>query len=287
MTLNLSQVQIGFPTRNRWNDVKNTLQKLADFGLRDLRIVIADDASEQSCPFDVTQICPQAELRRFNEAKGATTRRNWIAREMDSKYYLGLDDDSFPVSGSLEAAIQFADNCSDFFSTSFPIYNPHSDKYQVKSLQKQPYRVQTFVGAGHLMDRQRFLELGGYREELVYYTEESELCARAFLRNWYCYHYSQLGIHHLSSSSWRNLHRQDFYGARNAVLWTDWFVPDKMKPLKHTRSLASRVLQTITTRRLGQIKGYFAGLKAIQRYKVYRQTMSYLEYQEWGSLPTS
>lgn len=287
MTSRVSRIQIGFPTRNRWADVETTLRKLVDFGLGDLTIFIADDASDQPCPFDVTHICPYAKLQRFTESRGATVRRNWIARAMDSKYYFGLDDDSFPVSGSLEAAVEFAENCPNFFSTSFPIYNPYTGKYQVKSLKKEPYRVQTFVGAGHLMNRRRFLEIGGYREEFVYYTEESELCARALLRGLHCYHFAQLEVHHLSSSSWRNLQRQDFYGARNTVLWNDWFVPYKLKYVKQMRTFTSRLLQTVITRRLGQIKGQFAGLKAIPRYKAYRQPMSPALYKEWRTLPTS
>lgn len=267
--------------------MKNTLEKLVDFGLGDMRILIADDASDQPCPFEVTSICPRAELKRFAEVKGATARRNQMAREMDAKYYLGLDDDSFPVSGSLEAAIQFAEICPNFFSTSFPIYNPYSKKHQVQSLQKDPYRVQTFVGAGHLMDREKFLALGGYREELVYYIEEPELCTRAFSKGLYCYHFSGLQINHLSSSSGRNWHRQAYYGARNTVLWYDWVLPPQLKLVKQSRNFLARVLQIPQIRSVSQIRGYYDGLRDIPRYKAYRQPMPIALYNEWKSLPTS
>src|SRR4030095_8083700 len=101
----LSVVQIGIATKNRWEDLRNTLSKIADFGLGGLRTLIHDDASDEPCPFDVSAVLRGAELRRFAESKGYIVRRNQLAREMKSKYNLSFDDDSFPVGGSLKAAI--------------------------------------------------------------------------------------------------------------------------------------------------------------------------------------
>ncbi len=120
----LASVQIGIATRNRWKDLKTTLSSISQFGLGGLRVLIFDDASDTSCPYDVRSFCEGAEIRRFSESTGYIVRRNQLAREMMGKYYLSLDDDSFPVSGSLEAAIDFAESRDDLFCLSFPVYNP-------------------------------------------------------------------------------------------------------------------------------------------------------------------
>src|SRR5690349_24560348 len=101
MPANLALVEIGIATKNRWRDLRTTLERLAAFGLGRQRLLLFDDGSDASCPYDVQAICPGAELQRFNESTGYIVRRNQLARGMAAKYYLSLDDDSFPVSGSL------------------------------------------------------------------------------------------------------------------------------------------------------------------------------------------
>ncbi len=214
----LSSVEIGIATMNRWEDLETTLSVISEFGLGGLRTLIFDDASDASCPYQVRSLCEGAEIRRFSERRGYIVRRNQLAREMRSKYYLSLDDDSFPVAGSLEAAVEFAESRDDLFGLSFPVYNPTNGQHQVKSLKAEPYIVRSFIGAGHLLHRERFLELGGYREELVHQGEEVEISARAFLRGMHCYHFPGIQIHHVSSNAGRDWHRMDFYEARNMCL---------------------------------------------------------------------
>ena len=280
-----SMVAIGIATKNRWDDLRNTLSTIAKFGLGDLRTIVLDDASDDPCPFAVSSVLRGAELRRFSESKGYIARRNQLAREMKSKYYLSLDDDSYPVGGSLEAAIEFAESRDDLFCLSFPIYNPINGQHQVKSIHGKPYIVRSFVGCGHLLHRKRFLDLGGYREELVHQGEEVEISARAFLRGMHCYHFPGLQIHHVESNAGRNLHRMDYYGARNNVLWNDWFVPTRMRLIKQSRTFVSRTMLFLQTRRIAHAQGQIAGLRDALRYRTNRQQMSAALYKQWKRLP--
>ena len=204
---------------------------------------------------------------------------------MTAKYYLSLDDDSFPVSGSLAAAVAFAESRDDLFCLSFPVYNPVTGEEQVRSLQDNPYRVRAFIGCGHLLHRQRFLQLSGYREELVHQAEEVEIAARAFQKGLYCYHFPGLQIHHTASNIGRNWQRMDFYGARNNILWNDWFVPSRLKIIKQSRTLISRMILFLRTGRIGHVKGQIAGFKDALKYQSNRQTMSPILYQQWKCLP--
>jgi hypothetical protein len=161
----LELINIGITTKNRWKDLENTLGRVAAFGLGETRIVICDDGSDRPCPFEIACICRRAELKRYATSAGYIARRNQLARAMNSRYYLRLDDDSFPVSGSLDAAIEFAESRADTFRLSFPIYNPNLGKPQLRSLRDDPYEVRSFVGCAHLLHRKRFLTLNGYRAE--------------------------------------------------------------------------------------------------------------------------
>ncbi len=284
-THDLSLVEIGIATKNRWEDLNHTLCALAGLGLGDRRILVFDDASDQPCPYDVSSICRQAELRRFSESQGYIVRRNQLAREMKSKYYLSLDDDSFPVAGSLDEAARFAESREDLFCLSFPIYNPVTGEHQVRSLQDKPYKVRSFVGCGHLLHRERFLALGGYREELVHQAEEVEISARAFQEGLHCYHFPDLQIHHTASNQGRKWHRMDFYGARNNVLWNDWFMPSRLKLIKQSRTFISRTALFLKTGRIGHAQGQLAGFIDTIKYQTNRQPMSPALYQQWKRLP--
>ena len=212
-------------------------------------------------------------------------RRNQIARSMRSKYYLGIDDDSFPVTGSLEKAVQFAEDQGRLFSLAFPIYNPRLNHPQVRSLHDTPYQVRAFLGCGHLMNRERFLDLGGFREEFGYFLEEPEVSTRAYLAGLQCFHYPGLQFHHTYTLTARNWDRMDYYGARNALLWNDWYVPDGHRLVKQLRTATSRLIQTARTRRLGAIRGQLAALKERASFADYRQRMTATQYEQLLKLP--
>ncbi|MEO1670790.1 MAG: glycosyltransferase [Cyanobacteria bacterium J06631_2] len=281
-------VSIGIATKNRWSDLQITLEKLVDMGLESLPIIIFDDASDTPCPFNLN-IFPftNLEFKTFADSQGYIVRRNQIARKIKTKYYLSLDDDSYPIKGSLEKAIAFAEAQTDLLCLSFPIYNPTQQQYENSSLQTIPYRVRSFIGCGHLLHCDRFLNLGGYRSELVHQGEEMELAARAFQQDLSCYHYPDFLIHHTVSNQGRNWWRMDYYGSRNNVLWNDWYVPKKLKLIKQLRTLISRLLISLRVRRSGLIQGEMAGFNNIGNYKNYRQNMSFIHFKQWQNLPHS
>jgi len=280
-------VSIGITTKNRWKDLEITLTKIKEMGLESLPIIIFDDASDRTCNFDISGLLSQIQFERFTESKGLIVRRNQIAQSIQTKYYLSLDDDSYPVSGSLQAAVDFAESQKDLLCLSFPIYNPVLSEYQNQSLHNEPYPVRSFVGCGHLLHRERFLQLGGYREELIHQGEEMEIAARAFQKNWYCYHFPDFLIHHTASNTGRNWHRMDFYGARNQILWNDWFVPNELKVYKQFRTSLSIIALSLKLRRLGLIEGKISAFKNLSQYAEYRQTMSKKDYNQWTQLKFS
>ncbi|ACK73847.1 glycosyl transferase family 2 (plasmid) [Gloeothece citriformis PCC 7424] len=291
MTLNQKLthcVSIGITTKNRWQDLQTTLTKIAEFGLEELPILIFDDGSDQPCSFDLSVLpFKDISLKRFTESKGLITRRNQLAQAIQTKYYLSLDDDSYPVSGSLQNAVEFAESRLDLLCLSFPIYNPILGHYQNHSLQQQPYQVRFFVGCGHLLHRENFLQLKGYREELIHQGEEMEIAARAFQEGYYCYHFPNFEIHHTNSNISRNWWRMDFYGSRNQVLWNDWYVPSQLELIKQSRTFVSRVSQSFKVRRIGSIQGEMIGIRETYTYKNYRQKMSLELFKRWEGLPRS
>lgn len=281
-------VSIGITTKNRWQDLQTTITKIAEFCSEELPILIFDDGSDQLCSFDVSALpFKDISLKRFTSSKGLIARRNQLAQAIQTKYYLSLDDDSYPVSGCFQNIVEFAESREDLLCLSFPIYNPILGRYQNQSLHKEPYQVRFFVGCGHLLHREHFLQLGGYREELIHEGEEMEIAARAFQKGFYCYHFPNFEVHHMISNLSRNWWRMDFYGSRNKVLWNDWYVPSQLELIKQTRTFVSRLSQSIKVGRLGSIQGEISGIRETFLYKKYRQKMSLEIFKRWESLPSS
>lgn len=280
-------VSIGITTKNRWSDLEITLTKLEELKYHDIPILLLDDASDSSCSFNINKLNLNLKVERFTKSQGCIVRRNQLAGAMRTKYYLSLDDDSYPVSGSLESAVKFAESHPNLLCLSFPIYNPVLGNYQNSSSYKKPYQVRSFVGCGHLLNLENFLSLGGYREELVHQGEEMDIAARGFQKGFFCYHYPDFLIHHTASNKGRNWDRMDFYGSRNNVFWNDWFVPSELKLYKQIRTAVSRIGLSLKVRRLGLIKGEIWAFKHLSQYERNRQNMSMETYQQWTKLQFS
>ena len=279
----LALVQIGIATKNRWDDLKVTLEKLRDFGLGSLRILIFDDNSDNACPFDARAICSGAEMTRFDASCGYIVRRNEIAEAMNAKYYLSLDDDSFPIVGLLEEAVAYAESLSDNFCLGFPIWE--GGRQLNESVLETPHQVRSFIGCAHLLDRQRFLGLGGYRSELIHQGEENEIAVRAFQEGLLCRRFPGFQIAHTATNVGRSFYRMDYYGSRNKLLWNDWYLPPGQKLVRQGRAIINRTRLFAMTRRPGHMRGSLAGLQEIPRYERFRRPLSSVQFREWQKLP--
>lgn len=278
-------VSIGITTKNRWDDLQITLEKLESLNYAKILIVVFDDGSDQACPFKVSDFNLCIDLQRFDESKGLIARRNELAQVIQTKYYLSLDDDSFPIDNSLEDVLNFAESHTDLLCLSFPVFNPTMDEWQCKSIDESPYPVRFYIGCGHLLNRQAFLDLGGYHDVLIHQGEEMDVAIRAYRQGLSCYHYPGFVVHHTVSMSGRNWFRMDYYGSRNNIFWNDWYLPDEILLTKQFRNVISRLLLSAKVRRVGLIQGMWDAFTKLDKYKNNRQRVSLETYNQWKVLP--
>lgn len=97
-------IGIGITTKDRWDDLAATLGRLRDEGLVGLETVVVDDGSAETVPARLRGEFPWVRFERTESSLGIMIQRNRIARLLSTPLILGLDDDSFPVAGNLEAA---------------------------------------------------------------------------------------------------------------------------------------------------------------------------------------
>lgn len=278
-------ISIGITTKNRWDDLKITLQNLKDLKYDQIAILIFDDGSDEPCPYEFSDFNLNITFQRFEQSAGLISRRNQLAAAAKTKYYMSLDDDSFPVTENLAQVLAFAEAQDNLLCLGFPVFNPTADLWQCKSLKEEPYEVRFYIGCGHLLHRERFLELGGYRDILIHQGEEMDVSIRAYRKGFQCFHYPQFIVHHTVSMSGRNWFRMDYYGSRNNILWNDWYLPEEILLTKQFRNVASRLLLSLKVRRLGLIKGMWAAFSNLNQYKANRQRVTLELYNQWTQLP--
>ncbi len=196
-----------------------------------------------------------------------------------------MDDDSFPVEGDLGAALAFAESKSDVLCLAFPVFNPTDGAYQSASRGETPYPVRAFIGCAHLMHLPAFLRLGGYREELLHQGEEMDLAARGLLAGLRCFHFPGLVVHHTASNRGRDWSRMDYFGARNSLLWNDWYAPSRLRAWQQAKTFAGRTLLLLRLRRRSLWDGQLAGLRDARALRALRQPFPTRLYEAWRHLP--
>lgn len=201
----LSQrVGISIPTRDRWDDLEVTLTHLHEQGYSSLETIVVDDGSVVPMPSGFPERFPWVRFIRFEKPQGPCVRRNRIAEFLTPPLILSLDDDSFPVAGSLEAACDWMEARPKVFSLSFQIVLRHESAPE-NFASRTPFPVRDFIGCASLLRREMFLALGGYEESFIFFGEEPELCVRALQQGFEMQGYPAFVIQHNVSPVHRDL----------------------------------------------------------------------------------
>jgi GT2 family glycosyltransferase len=113
---------------------------------------------------------------------GYIAGRNRMMKAAATPYVLLVDDDVVVFSaGPVESAVAVLDGDASVAAVGFAQAeadgSPWPDRMQ-PGRGAQPVYVSSFIGFAHLLRRDTFLRLGGYRESFVFYGEEKDFCVR-------------------------------------------------------------------------------------------------------------
>ncbi len=271
-------VTIVLVTRNRPELVRDVIGRLRGGPLADLPIIVVDDASD--VPVRVEG--PGVTLSRNATRKGLVLSRTGANLSSRTEFVLSLDDDSWPKSGDLRAAVAYLRSQPDVLALSFPIRNKHG-RWQLRSLASKPYPVRGFVGCAHLMRVEHFRALGGYGTAVVHQGEELELAARGFLLGKRCVHFPGFVVHHDVTPVSRDVDRMLFHDGRNKVRFLRTFCPRMFLPWRLFKTLIEMVIFSWRNRRLAPLRGWREGMLEKMGSDVPRFTGE--QWSAWRSVP--
>jgi glycosyltransferase involved in cell wall biosynthesis len=274
-----AQATLVITTKNRRDDLRTALLSAQTQSVS-LELLIIDDGSTDGTSEMVREEFPSAQLHRFETSRGLIAQRNRGAQLATTPIILSMDDDAAFVSPETVAQTlrEFDDERVGAVAMPFVDVRYGPEIHNRAPAEDQIYATEAFRGTAHALRREVFLQLGGYREQLIHQGEERDFCLRLLNAGYITRAGSADPLHHFESPR-RDTSRMDFYGRRNDVLFAWHNLP--------RRVLFSHLLGTIVNgirfglrvrRPLRMLKGLGAGLFSLARERSARAPVSLETY---------
>jgi GT2 family glycosyltransferase len=282
MSLRLDALGIGITTKDRWDDLAVTLSELKMKGYEDSETIVIDDGSKQPVPQSLRAAFPKVRFERVDHSLGLVVQRNRLAQMLSSTYYLSLDDDSFPVAGDISDAIIWLEHHHSVAALALHIVQANESIAQERG---EPFPVRYYIGCGHLLRREQFLELGGYLERLHYFGEEVDFCLKALIKGFSTYAYPAVVILHNRTPIARNPAKAARYYIRNQAIIGYLYFPFPFFILRAVNCLRLLRNPTWNSHPGSLLLGWLEAFVRAISWLNLRQPLSMGQFRAWRKLP--
>jgi glycosyltransferase involved in cell wall biosynthesis len=221
----VTDATVAIVTKDRRDELRRALASaVAQRG--DVEVLVIDDGSSDGTAAMVRADFPQARLHRFESSAGLVVRRNDAARLARGRIVVSIDDDA-----AFSSTHTVAQTLADFETPRVAaVAVPYLDIRTGNGEQQRApdgngvWVGATFRGTAYAVEREAFLAIGGFREEIVHQGEEPDLTLRLLDGG----RVVRLGradpIRHFESPR-RDLTRMTLYGRRNELLLAFTYFP--------------------------------------------------------------
>jgi GT2 family glycosyltransferase len=212
---------VGITTRNRHDSLQRCVESLRHIERLSPEILVFDDASDVPAASTLTAQ-PRLRIIRDDRGPGNIVGRNTLMSQASADAVLLLDDDAALVEAAgIERALGILSRDSDVAAVAFAQANEDGQPWP-ETMQpargQSPRYIAAFIGFAHLLRRDVFLRLGGYRERFVFYGEEKEYCLRLLDRGLRVVYLPDALVIHAQNASGRTPQRYLRYVTRNDCL---------------------------------------------------------------------
>jgi GT2 family glycosyltransferase len=178
------RLTIGIVTRDRFDSLVRCLRSLQAVAHLDPEVLIYDDASVPSMAERLATVDVGVTPRMMGgqHSVGMIAGRNRLVQDAKAPAVFLLDDDAGLLSAdAIESALAVLDRDPKVAAIGFAQGDRNGTRWDDSM---QPSRshvscyVPAFIGFAHMLRRDVFNALGGYREVFGFYGEEKEFCIR-------------------------------------------------------------------------------------------------------------
>jgi GT2 family glycosyltransferase len=219
-------ISIGITTRDRPEALRACIESLALIAHHDPEVIVFDDGSD--VPVDKqlegTKGLPRIMIIRDTSSPGYICGRNRLVRESSAPVVLLLDDDTRLLTArSVESALAVLADDPSVAAVGFAQAESDGRPWPASmqpSSSATPVVVPSYIGFAHLVRRDVFLRLSGYRESFKCYGEEKDYCLRLLDAGYRTVYLPDALVAHVSDRASRSPQRYLRFVARNDCLNT-------------------------------------------------------------------
>ena len=259
------------------------------------RIIVVDDTSD--VPFKQAlatldrAVLAKLDLVEQTSQQGYIVARNTIVRRAETRYVLLVDDDTYVIDPRpFEDVVRVLDDNPTIGAVACAQATASGEPW-AGSMQPSPATfacvIPSFIGFAHVVRRDVFLSLGGYREELHYFGEEKEYCLRLLHEGYRVLYMPSALVAHVPDLASRNRAKHLRYIVRNDCLSSLYNEP---LPLA-VGSLPVRIARYVRMKRAGGVDdpgglGWIVGgvLSAVPDIARKRRPVSWASMRRWRQL---
>jgi GT2 family glycosyltransferase len=277
-----SLITVIISTKNRWPDLEKALLSLRLQSLTH-KLIVMDDNSSDGTSEKVKVFFPEAELHSFDASRGYIVRRNQAICLSQTPYILSIDDDCILENTEILSEMAFFCLKSKSKAVAWPYVDVNFSSIRY-SQSEGILQTHSFTGCAFLVQKEKFLEVGGFRECFIHQGEEEDFCIR-LLQNGYPVLVGNGNVITHNESPKRSWERMDYFGSRNLILFAFFNVPFPLLPIQLAFSAFKAIIFGFKLRRpYHKMRGVLAGFRdGIKYYSKERKPVSiktYLQYRK-------
>ena len=209
-------------TKNRRNDLLQTLHKSKHLFNESLTCVVCDDGSTDGTYEEIKINFPQIKLYRNEVSRGYLYCRNKMLNETEADFAISLDDDAnFLTENPIEIIENYFYENQQCGVIAARIYWNEKEP-QNNFTTAKPQIVQSFVGCGHVWRIKAWKDIPNYPEWYQFYGEENFASMQLFKKGWKVHYVPQLLVHHRVNLKSRGLNNIDTLMRYKNALRADW-----------------------------------------------------------------
>lgn len=237
--MGVNSVTLIITTKNRLNDLKETLSSLKNVLFDD--IIICDDGSTDDTFQFIKRNYPQITLIRNLKSKGLIASRNRLMNLVKTPYVISLDDDAnFLTSKAINHIVDYFKNNPSCYVIAFRIFWGLTPPKSTETYDK-PKRVRDFPGGAHAMRMSAWDIIGEYPAWYMFYGEEDFASLKLFKRDLEIHYLPSVLVHHRVNVKQRKKNKDYLTRSKRALhaAWSNYliFYPITLWPRKIAYSI--------------------------------------------------
>jgi len=242
-------------TCNRRDAVLRTLAQLrcCELDAREIEILVVDNASRDGTAAAIAARFPEIRLIALQRNRGACAK-NLAIPAARGQYIVFLDDDSFPLPGSILRMIRHFESDAQLGAAGFTVSLPDGS-------QESSAYPDVFIGCGVGFRRRALEQVGGLPDDFFMQAEEYDLTLRLMQAGWSVRTLDDLHVLHEKSPAARRKARTVRLDVRNNyVLASRHFPPEWRRAMRADWMQRYRLLAARSGHRAAFWAGFVHGM---------------------------